>query len=278
MKDSYTSLDELREGHPAYAAHQLSLWEEGKYSQYDYAASAYSYQNWTSILGEEGLSLVEAAKQVVAGINSVVDEKKLEFLTNATLSPGIAQAEFILSDGYLGSKGYPAEGSPLYGKSFTTIIGGVMHPLARGSVHINSSDASVHPVYDPAFASNEYDFQALVALAKYIRTIAQTASFSDVWQSEYEPGLDVVPETDNEDEWETYVRNNTNTLYHPVGTCAMLPKHDDGVVDSKLLVYGTTNLRVVDASVIPILVSAHPQTGIYGIAERAAEIISECWQ
>ena len=54
----------------------------------------------------------------------------------------------------------------------------------------------------------------------------------------------------------------------------MLPRKNGGVVDSELKVYGTRNLRVVDASVIPVLVSAHPQTGIYGIAERAAMLIS----
>ena len=277
VKDGYTSFDKLKYAHPKYTAHQLSLWEAGKYSAYDYAASGYSYQNWTSILGSDSASLVEAAKKVAASMNSVVDDKKLEFLTNPKLSPGIAQAEFIFSDGYFGSKGYPAEGTPLYGKQFTSIIGGVMHPLARGSVHINTSDASAHPVYDPTFASNAYDLQALVALAKYIRKIANTPPYSSIWAEEYEPGLDVVPESDNDAAWLTYVRNNTNTFYHPVGTCAMLPKNDGGVVDSKLMVYGTSNLRVVDASIIPILVSAHPQTGVYGIAERAAEIISRCW-
>ena len=73
------------------------------------------------------------------------------------------------------------------------------------------------------------------------------------------------------------MRNNVNTFYHPVGTCAMLPRKDGGVVDPALKVHGTQNLRVVDASIIPILVSAHPQTGIYGIAERAAEIIASGW-
>jgi choline dehydrogenase-like flavoprotein len=53
----------------------------------------------------------------------------------------------------------------------------------------------------------------------------------------------------------------------------MLPKADGGVVDSKLVVYGTENLRVVDASIMPLLISAHIQTAVYGIAEIAAELI-----
>jgi choline dehydrogenase-like flavoprotein len=275
LKDNFTSFDKLKID-PTYAAQQLALWQAGKYSAYDYAASAYSYQNWTSIFGSEDNELVEAAKRVVASSeNNVVDKKKLEFLTNSSISGGIAQAEFILSDGYTGTKGYPVKGSPLYGKGFTTIIAGLMHGLARGYVHINTSDATAKPVYNPAFASNEYDLKALVTMAKYIRKVAQTTPFSDVWVSEYEPGLDVV-QTD--EEWLAYVRNSTNTFYHPVGTCAMLPIDCGGVVDAELMVYGSSNLRVVDASVIPILVSAHPQTGVYGIAERAAEIIAERWR
>lgn len=149
-----------------------------------------------------------------------------------------------------------------------------MHPLARGYVHINSSKPSEHPVYNPAFLNNEYDVQGLVAIAKYLRKVAQTAPFSAIWTEEYEPGLEVV-QTD--EQWKTYVLNNTQPFYHPVGTCAMLPKDQGGVVDPSLTVYGTQNLRMVDASIIPVLVSAHPQTGIYGLAERAAELIVASW-
>jgi choline dehydrogenase len=80
-----------------------------------------------------------------------------------------------------------------------------------------------------------------------------------------------IPTTD--DECEEVVRRTLSTIYHPVGTCAMLPRDDDGVVDSNLVVYVTRNLRVVDASIIPLLISGNIQWTIYAIAERAADMI-----
>ncbi|KAK5163580.1 uncharacterized protein LTR77_010529 [Saxophila tyrrhenica] len=275
LKDKYTSFDRLKID-PDYAAEQLALWRANEYSAYDFAAGAFSYQNWSSILGPDEDQLVNAAKRVVAKFeNNIVDRTKLNFLTDPALSSSIVQAEFILSDGYTGSKGYPLANSTLYGKGFFTIIAGLMHELARGSVHINSSEPGVNPAYDPAFASNAYDLQGLVAMAKYIRKVANTAPLANTWVSEYEPG---VEEVQTDEEWEEYVRENVNTFYHPVGTCAMLPRKEGGVVDPGLKVYGTRNLRVVDASVIPLLLSAHPQSGIYGIAERAAETVAGEWR
>lgn len=276
LKDNYTSFDRLKVDRE-YAAQQLALWSAGKLSAYDYCASAYSYQGWPSIVGNASEQLIATAETVVGAMPNVVDEAKLKLLTNATYRSTVAQVEMVLSDGYTGNKGYPKNTSDLYGKGFSTIIAGLMHPLARGSVHINSSDPAAHPVYDPKFASNDYDLQGLVTMLKYIRKIFNTAPFSDVYVSEYDPGYDVVPANATNTVWEEFVRNNVNTFYHPVGTCAMLPRKDGGVVDPELKVYGTQNLRVVDASIIPILVSAHPQTGIYGIAERAAEIIASSW-
>jgi len=78
---------------------------------------------------------------------------------------------------------------------------------------------------------------------------------------------------DDDEAIREYVRNGLQPVYHPVGTAAMLPREDGGVVDSNLKVYGTTNLRVVDASVIPLQIAAHPQETIYGIAEKLSDII-----
>lgn len=271
LKDNYTSFDRLKYD-TEYAATQRQLYDAGQLSAYDYAASAYSYQNWSSIVDKsKEAELIEIAKRVTDNLNNVVDRKKLSWLSDPHLRPNIAQAEFLLSDGYSGLKGYPKPNTTLYGKGFTTVFAALMHPLARGYVHLNTTDPAVEPVYNPAFASNEYDLRALVDLSKYIRRIATTAPFAGIWVDEYEPGLNVTTDA----EWEQFVKDNVNTFYHPVGTCAMLPKADGGVVDPELKVYGTSNLRVVDASVIPVLVSAHPQTGIYGIAERAAQLIAE---
>ncbi|TIA94701.1 hypothetical protein E3P92_04113 [Wallemia ichthyophaga] len=69
------------------------------------------------------------------------------------------------------------------------------------------------------------------------------------------------------------IRNDAHTEYHPLGTAAMLPLNKGGVVNTSLIVYGTSNLRVVDSSIIPIEISAHLMATTYGIAEKAADII-----
>jgi choline dehydrogenase-like flavoprotein len=94
-----------------------------------------------------------------------------------------------------------------------------------------------------------------------------------VWTEEYEPGK--VVQTD--EDWKKYALANTLSIYHPIGTAALLPEKDGGVVDSQLKVYGTKRLRVVDASIIPLLPSAHIQTLVYGIAETAAEMIVQAY-
>ena len=77
-----------------------------------------------------------------------------------------------------------------------------------------------------------------------------------------------------------WIKRNLQSEYHPAGTCAMLPRDKGGVVDARFKVYGTKNLRVVDASVFPLLPRGNLQTLVYAIAERAAEWIVEdgkCW-
>ncbi|KAM6530140.1 hypothetical protein FALCPG4_008263 [Fusarium falciforme] len=264
LKQEFTSFDILR-SNPVVAATELALWNAGKRSLYDYTGSGYTFTTWKQALGSDR-NLVALAKEAAGKDASKVDKKKLEFLSN----PSIPQLEVIFSDGYTGVKGYPASTSPLFGKGFFSLIAVIMHPLSRGSIHINPSDPAGKPIINPNYLSNAHDLEAVTQAVKYCRKIATTEPMRSVWESEYEPGLDDVK---TDEQFRDYARRTTLSIFHPVGTCSMLPRADGGVVDPKLKVYGTKNLRVVDASVIPLLVSAHIQTAVYGIAENAARLI-----
>ena len=76
------------------------------------------------------------------------------------------------------------------------------------------------------------------------------------------------------DEAVEFARNNTVTEYHPIGTCAMLPKEKGGVVDQELRVYGTSNVRVCDASIFPLHVQGNIVSLVYAVAEKGADLIN----
>ena len=289
LRQNYISLDELRYN-ATYAAEQLALFNAAQCSRYDYSSAAYIFATWDQITDNTTVSnLTSLAQQATSTsltnqpIEPIRSRIYLERLMNSTTD--VPDIETIFSDTYNGVKGYPTANSSLYGQDFFAIISAIQHPFSLGSVHINTTSPFSEPLIDPHYLSQEYDIQALIAAAKFNRKIASTPPLVRTWTAEYEPGFDLIPagpESYNtnmyDDLWRQYALSNMLTLYHPVGSCAMLPRSLSGVVDSDLKVYGTANLRVVDASIFPLILSAHPQTAIYAIAERAAEFIWEAWK
>jgi choline dehydrogenase-like flavoprotein len=253
-----------------YAAEQLALWYANESSEYDATAGAFAFMPWVSVSGNLSTSLLSLARESVNGTSSSMFKKQLQHLSDNS----VPQLELVLSNNYGGAKGYPKPTDPLYGVEMFTISGGIMHPFSRGSIHISSANISIPPTLNPNYLSSPVDFTALVSVAKYIRQVASTPPLADVWTSEYEPGTAVQSDED----WESYVRTILSSFDHPIGTCSMLPEKDGGVVSSELKVYGVDGLRVVDASIIPLAVSGHIQTAVYGIAERAAELIIRDWK
>lgn len=174
-------------------------------------------------------------------------------------------------------------------KRYFSLVPMLMHPFSRGSVHISSADPLAQPFIDLGIFSGpggKIDLEILVDAFKLARKFPHTPSLRSIITHEVSPGKTV--QTD--EELKEYIKNHVSTCYHTVGTCSMLPRDSGGVVDEELRVYGTANLRVVrfplgctfvsltstfllpsyqvDASVIPIQISAHIQATLYAIAER----------
>ena len=148
-------------------------------------------------------------------------------------------------------------------------------------MHINSSDIMKPPTIDPRMISNNLDLEMIVQAIKFARKLVATEPLASVVKDEVIPG----PNTESDEEIKVFVRNTVQTVFHPIGTAAMLPREEMGVVDANLKVYGTRNLRVVcisylvmyspdntnpqvDASIIPIQISAHTQSTVYALAEK----------
>ncbi|KAK0239833.1 alcohol oxidase [Armillaria nabsnona] len=160
---------------------------------------------------------------------------------------------------------------PKPGKRYMTLNASILHPFSRGSVHIQSSDPSKPPAIDPQYFSNSVDLEILIHTVKLALKLYETEPLTELVVPD---GL-VFPAKDNleGDRLKEFVKNTCSTVYHPLGTAAMMPRDLGGVVDNTLRVYGTDNLRVVDMSVFPMELASHTQSSAYAVGEMAADVI-----
>ncbi|CDO78110.1 GMC oxidoreductase [Trametes cinnabarina] len=157
------------------------------------------------------------------------------------------------------------------GKRYTSLFCALTHPLSRGAVHIASTDPLAPPAIDPNYFANEADLTLVVRVVQAAIRLYKTPPFANHVKKLLLPPPDVIAR--GEGGLADYVRQNCGPVYHPVGTAAMLPREDGGVVDPTLKVYGTSNLRVVDCSIIPLELSCHTQSIAYAVGEKAADIL-----
>ncbi|KAJ7138960.1 hypothetical protein C8R46DRAFT_1361513 [Mycena filopes] len=148
-------------------------------------------------------------------------------------------------------------------------------PFSRGSVKITSTDPFTYPTIKVNYFSVAMDLDVQVAGARLARRILTAAPLSSLSTGETVPGS-AVPDNaarGTDAAWQQWIKNGFASVAHPIGTAAMMRRDLGGVVDAQLRVYDTSNVRVVDASVVPLQVSAHLSSTLYGVAEKAADLI-----
>lgn len=153
--------------------------------------------------------------------------------------------------------------------NFVSLNSMLSHPFSAGSVHITSVNPHAKPKIDFNYHSHPLDVEIHARHIQALNRLAKTEPFA----SYLVPGGKRLPKPYSEDTIENYkevVRAYARTNYHPCGTCSL-----GTVVDERLDVKGVRNLRVVDASIMPIIPRGNILATVYAVAERAADIISE---
>lgn len=166
---------------------------------------------------------------------------------------------------------------------FNTVTGSVIDmeywillPFSRGNIHITSTVPGATPDINPNYFMHDFDLAIQTKSAQFIRNqIFKSEPLASTITAETTPGVDVLAADADDEAYGTWIKDNFRTNYHPVGTTAMMAKEMGGVVSDRLVVYGTRNVRVVDAGVLPFQVCGHLVSTLYAVAEKAADLIKE---
>ncbi|KAI1841908.1 hypothetical protein JX265_013080 [Neoarthrinium moseri] len=157
--------------------------------------------------------------------------------------------------------------------NYVSIMTILNHPFSRGSVHITSADVQTKPIYDPCFMSHPLDLHILAQNVQFVERIIETEPFKSMLKSNGKRAPDIIGKT--LEQAEEIVRRHTISVFHVAGSCAMLPESQGGVVNERLIVHGTGNIRIIDASIFPLEPLGNIQATVYAVAEKAADLIKE---
>ena len=144
-----------------------------------------------------------------------------------------------------------------------------LRPESLGSIHIRSPDPKAQPAIRFNFLSDPIDQRAMVDGFRMMRKIVDAPPMDAYRDSEFSPGASVG----SDEQILTWIRQNSQTAYHPVGTCRMGPAGPRTVVDDKLRVHGLDGLRIADASIFPTMPSGNTNAPSIMVGEKMADIL-----
>ena len=145
-----------------------------------------------------------------------------------------------------------------------------LRPESLGSIHIRSADPNEQPAIRFNFLHDPIDVRTMIDGVNIMRGIVEAKPMDPYRGDEFNPGKAVSGDT----AIEHWLRETSETAYHPMGTCRMGPG-PNAVVDDKLKVYGLEGLRVADASIFPTMPSGNTNAASIMVGERASDLIKE---
>ncbi|XP_065350182.1 glucose dehydrogenase [FAD, quinone] [Cloeon dipterum] len=225
--------------------------------------------------GVEGLAFINTKYA-----NKTIDFPDIEFhfISGSTNSDGgrqIRKAHGITDELY--EKVY----RPIDNRDVWSVLPVLLRPRSRGVIKLRSRNPFDYPLIYPNYLSDPFDLATLVEGVKFGLAMSKTKSFQRFGSKLHQiPFPQCVKSTQlwTDEYWACMVRHYSVTIYHPVATCTMGPAYDKkAVVDPELRVHGVTGLRVIDASIIPLLVSGNTNAPVIMVAEKGSDLIKKTW-
>ncbi|KAK5996006.1 Glucose oxidase [Cladobotryum mycophilum] len=228
-----------------------------------------TFANASSLFGSElgsieastKASLASWAIQVANSSNGALNATALEYLFGIQhgliFEKGVTIAEILSTGG----------GNTLLSAYWDLL------PFSRGSVHLSSVTDINKPSINPKYLSVDFDLQVEIAAGRLCQTFWSTEPISQFTGKQTKPDTAQLPPNATDSQWERATKELFGSNAHSIGTASMMAWELGGVVDPELKVYGTSNVRVVDASVLPMQFSGHLTATLYAVSERAAEFI-----
>ncbi|CAF4884393.1 unnamed protein product [Pieris macdunnoughi] len=224
--------------------------------------------------GVEGLAFVNT-KYVNA--SDEFPDIEFHFISGSTNSDGGGQIRKIHG---LTEQFYNAVYGPINNKDVWSIIPMLLRPRSKGFIQLRSANPYDYPYIYPNYLTDELDVKTLIEGVKIAVAVSKTEAFRryDSMLNPYPFPACVSIQRYTDAYWECMIRQYTCTIYHPVGTAKMGPYWDpEAVVDPELKVYGIKNLRVIDGSIMPNIVSGNTNAPIIMIGEKGSDMIKEFW-